>query len=176
MKHFRTPVIILALLACLLAGWFTRGYHDHRTELSRINKAKVYLLTEESERIFAKLGEFGVLPAQVEFLYVGSGIQVKVNAPEERVREIADALQPMIPDLGNTNVHFNIEGDYGGILVQKGQMFDNRPLVKAMLTDLNALDHMKKSEQAGAGQPATRPESMSEGGDKPQHESEERSR
>ena len=34
----------------------------------------------------------------------------------------------------------------------------------------------KKAEQAGAGQPATRPESKSEGGDKPQPEAEERSR
>jgi hypothetical protein len=32
-----------------------------------------------------------------------------------------------------------------------------------------------KAEQAGTGQPATRPESASEGGDKPQHESEGRS-
>jgi hypothetical protein len=32
------------------------------------------------------------------------------------------------------------------------------------------------SEQAGAGQPATRPESKSEGSDKPQPEAEERSR
>ena len=34
----------------------------------------------------------------------------------------------------------------------------------------------QQSEQAGAGQPATRPESKSEGGDKPQPEAEERSR
>jgi hypothetical protein len=33
-----------------------------------------------------------------------------------------------------------------------------------------------KSEQAGTGQPATRPESKSEGGDKPQPEAEGRSR
>ena len=34
----------------------------------------------------------------------------------------------------------------------------------------------KKAEQAGTGQPATRPESKSEGGDKPQPEAEGRSR
>lgn len=34
----------------------------------------------------------------------------------------------------------------------------------------------RHAEQAGAGQPATRPESKSEGGDKPQPEAEERSR
>lgn len=33
-----------------------------------------------------------------------------------------------------------------------------------------------KAEQGGAGQPATRPESDSEGGDKPQPDAEERSR
>jgi len=34
----------------------------------------------------------------------------------------------------------------------------------------------KTAEQAGTGQPATRPESKSEGGDKPQPEAEGRSR
>ena len=34
----------------------------------------------------------------------------------------------------------------------------------------------RKSEQAGAGQPATRPVDKSEGGDKPQPEAEGRSR
>jgi hypothetical protein len=36
--------------------------------------------------------------------------------------------------------------------------------------------HTKRAEQDGAGQPATRPESKSEGGDRPQPESEGRSR
>ncbi|MBN8460531.1 MAG: hypothetical protein J0M04_22095 [Verrucomicrobia bacterium] len=39
-----------------------------------------------------------------------------------------------------------------------------------------AAEHKKKAQQAGAGQPATLPESKSEGSDKPQPESEGRSR
>ena len=39
-----------------------------------------------------------------------------------------------------------------------------------------ATEHKKKAQQAGAGQPATRPELKSEGGDKPQPNAEGRSR
>ncbi|MBK1884909.1 hypothetical protein JIN85_21035 [Luteolibacter pohnpeiensis] len=46
--------------------------------------------------------------------------------------------------------------------------------VTALLKALR--DNETKAEQGGAGQPATRPESDSEGGDKPQPESEGRSR
>jgi hypothetical protein len=41
---------------------------------------------------------------------------------------------------------------------------------------LFSVPHKPKAEQAGTGQPATRPESKSEGGDKPQPEAEGRSR
>ena len=41
---------------------------------------------------------------------------------------------------------------------------------------MKAASERQQAEQAGAGQPATRPESKSEGGDKPQPESEGRSR
>jgi hypothetical protein len=52
---------------------------------------------------------------------------------------------------------------------------------KALFEHRNRFDHrlprnIQEGEQAGTGQPATRPESKSEGGDKPQPESEERSR
>ena len=50
-------------------------------------------------------------------------------------------------------------------------------LAKRLLLGKRLLEIDKtKAEQAGAGQPATRPESDSEGGDKPQPESEVRSR
>jgi hypothetical protein len=49
------------------------------------------------------------------------------------------------------------------------------PYDKEVLKQLKALA-VKQAEQAGAGQPATRPESKSEGGDKPQPKSEGRSR
>lgn len=49
--------------------------------------------------------------------------------------------------------------------------------VKAFLKNLHATSRQnKQSEQAGAGQPATAPESKPEGKDKPQPESEKRSR
>jgi hypothetical protein len=46
----------------------------------------------------------------------------------------------------------------------------------AVLTEGPFFEAMKKAEQAGAGQPATGPESKTEGGDKPQPEAEGRSR
>jgi hypothetical protein len=49
--------------------------------------------------------------------------------------------------------------------------------VVAFLEELHAKSAQnKKSEQASSGQPATRPESKSEGGDKPQPDAEGRSR
>ena len=54
----------------------------------------------------------------------------------------------------------------------------DNPDPKALASRLGPppLTHEGKAEQAGAGQPATRPESKSEGGDRPQPESEDRSR
>ena len=45
-----------------------------------------------------------------------------------------------------------------------------------LITKMRIADEKRQAEQAGSGQPATRPESKSEGGDKPQPEAEGRSR
>ena len=50
------------------------------------------------------------------------------------------------------------------------------PELNAWFEDMRAAKELADAEQAGAGQPATRSESKSEGGDKPQPESEGRSR
>ena len=66
--------------------------------------------------------------------------------------------------------------------VSKGKLIDpesNDSEVLLLLEDFEArlrAQLKKKAEQAGTGQPATRPESKSEGGDKPQPEAERRSR
>ena len=66
--------------------------------------------------------------------------------------------------------------------VSKGKLIDpesNDSKVLLSLEDFEArlrAQLKKKAEQAGTGQPATRPESKSEGGDKPQAESKGRSR
>jgi hypothetical protein len=52
----------------------------------------------------------------------------------------------------------------------------NEQFLKDGLVLISRLAEIEKAEQAGSGQPATRPESKSEGGDKPQPEAEERSR
>ena len=50
------------------------------------------------------------------------------------------------------------------------------PMVWVGKMDRRLIPRRPEAEQAGSGQPATRPESKSEGGDNPQPESEERSR
>ena len=66
--------------------------------------------------------------------------------------------------------------------VSKGKLIDPESDDSKVLLSLEAFEarlrpHLKKkAEQAGTGQPATRPESKSEGGDKPQPDAEGRSR
>jgi hypothetical protein len=59
----------------------------------------------------------------------------------------------------------NVEGDTG-----------SEPLVDKLKRIRTILAEIQKAEQAGAGQPATRPESKTEGSDKPQPEAEGHSR
>ena len=55
------------------------------------------------------------------------------------------------------------------------EWFDD--IIKKNLAKMSAVESKEQeAEQAGAGQPATRPESKSEGSDKPQPEAEGRSR
>ena len=61
-------------------------------------------------------------------------------------------------------------------LAKGGQFAINGKDESARIVDMTSFAENAKAEQAGAGQPATRSESDSEGGDKPQPESEERSR
>ena len=63
--------------------------------------------------------------------------------------------------------------------IKLAEAYEKRTLngAKLMLeSEKVRLLNLKEAEQAGTGQPATRPESKSEGGDKPQPESEGRSR
>ena len=78
------------------------------------------------------------------------------------------------------------DGRYGGGAVSVGLSdpeiwypeieSDDRKSKAVMKAILGTLELYNKSEQAGAGQPATRPESKSEGNTKPQPKSEGRSR
>jgi hypothetical protein len=72
------------------------------------------------------------------------------------------------------------ESKNGRHVVDHNQMYFDRDKdedVKAFLKGLHSNPNQKnQSEQAGTGQPATRPESKSEGSDKPQPEAEGRSR
>ena len=58
----------------------------------------------------------------------------------------------------------------------KDPKFNDRVSTQMLLEAIQQYRESHKAEQAGAGQPATRPESKSQGSDKPQPESEGRSR
>ena len=79
-----------------------------------------------------------------------------------------------ISDLDKVNQAFLDRGEFAPVMFE-----DSREAVEAALEQLKtypAQPFKEDVEQDGAGQPATRPESKSEGGDKPQPESEARSR
>ena len=134
----QTFITLLVAIACLVIGWVGRGRHTQTTELDRRNQAIQYLLTDRAGTIFKKLGEFGVQPDKVRFLHAGSGVQVQVEAEDERAMEIAKALQPMVPDFGSTMVSFLVEGSQeGGIMVYSDRIWDTRPIVAGMLKQLN---------------------------------------
>ncbi len=60
--------------------------------------------------------------------------------------------------------------------VNKEEETGSEPLADKLKRIRTILAEIQKAEQAGTGQPATRPESKSEGGDKPQSKAEGRSR
>ena len=62
------------------------------------------------------------------------------------------------------------------LTVYEGVPYLGTSFDKGVLAQLKSLTQKKIAEQAGTGQPATRPESKSEGSDKPQPEAEGRSR
>lgn len=70
------------------------------------------------------------------------------------------------------------KGDFSvlGYEIKKGKPVPNFNLVIKHLKSLERRISNQEAEQAGAGQPATRPESKSEGSDNPQPEAEGRSR
>ena len=138
MNKLNLVAILGTGVLCLILGWVGRGSYSERTELDERNQAMLYLATESSRAIFAKLGEFGVPPGNVEFVHSGSGIQVQIESKDSGAMDLAEALRPLVPDFGPTMVTFVIESDKGGgIMVYRDRVFDTRPLVSEMLTKLN---------------------------------------
>ncbi len=70
----------------------------------------------------------------------------------------------------------SLAGGYGGSVIQKGTWRIENGVINVVIGDLDFLPDSQEVVQAGSGQPATRSESKSEGDDKPQPESEGRSR
>ena len=133
-----TLITLLVAIACLVVGWVGRGRYTQTTELDNRNQAILYLVTDRAGAIFKKLGDFGVQPDKVRFVHAGSGVQVQIEADDERAMEIAKALQPMVPDYESTMVSFLVEGSQdGGIMVYSDRIWDTRPIVADMLKQLN---------------------------------------
>jgi hypothetical protein len=129
---------LFVAIACLVIGWVGRGRHTQTTELDNRNKAMLYLATDRAGAIFKKLGEFGVQSDRVRFEHVPTGVQVQIEADDDRAMEIANALQPMVPDFGATMVTFLVKGSQdGSILIYKDRIWDTRPIVAGMLKQLN---------------------------------------
>ena len=77
--------------------------------------------------------------------------------------------------ISETTVSFYAYCNLGTYLITVDTKEPNKNPISHKLSD-EFLEPTKEGEQAGAGQPATRPESKSEGSDKPQPEAEGRSR
>jgi hypothetical protein len=165
----KTIILISALLAIaivLLAGWTA----STRQVDMRFLKDGVPLLGRSLEVLGAKEGwEAEVFEiAQDGWVRLPSSYVGKNGACRIKDGDHAHEFMELGFSRGKTTVNFTASG------IESEHTY--RFLFYESRSRTKPLPNNKRSEQAGAGQPATRPESKSEGLDKPQPKSEGRSR
>lgn len=113
----------------------------------------------------------------VDYSIAKSGISIKVSkADKKAVMELISGKDAELKSVSEFSIKGELcVGDFSP--KAKDPLTEEQQAMVYNLVYILAMQRSPiKSEQAGTGQPATRPESKSEGGDKPQPEAEGRSR
>ena len=159
-------MLLLAAVGALLSACDNRETSTSLTSETRtIQISEGALLTSGKDWIYRYSTE-----AEPQAI-IGEGVEFIELSPEELVVNIHGGVHLNVPLSGPHPVRIvNMKG-ITSLRLDLADFEDDADLLASAL-ELQA----KKAELAGTGQPATRPESKSEGSDKPQPEAEGRSR